>query len=153
MASQKIATFLWFDHQAEEAAKFYSSLFPDSRIINIVPGPTGAALVVEFSLAGVVYLAMNGGPHFKFNEAISLAVNCEDQAEVDRLWSQLTDGGSPGRCGWLKDRYGLSWQIVPVLMPRLMKDPDPVKVGRMMAAMMTMTKLDSNVLQAAFDGQ
>lgn len=153
MAPQKIATFLWFDHQAEEAAKFYCSLFPDSRIINIVPGPTGAALVVEFSLAGVVYLAMNGGPHFKFNEAISLAVNCEDQAEVDRLWSQLTEGGTPGRCGWLKDRYGLSWQIVPVLMPRLMKDPDPVKVGRMMAAMMTMTKLDSNVLQAAFDGQ
>jgi predicted 3-demethylubiquinone-9 3-methyltransferase (glyoxalase superfamily) len=145
---QKISPCLWFDGQAEEAARFYATLFPDSGITSVTPGPTGAALVVEFRLAGVRFLGLNGGPMFKFTEAISLSVDCHSQAEIDRLWAALTaDGGAPSQCGWLKDRYGLSWQIVPAVLPQLLADP--TKAGRVMGAMMGMVKLDIAALEAA----
>ena len=148
MPRQKITTFLWFDAQAEEAANFYVSLFENSRVTHVTPGPSGAAFVVEFELAGVLYIALNGGPMFKFTEAISLSVDCADQAEVDRLWENLTsNGGSPSQCGWLKDRYGLSWQIVPTVLPKLLSEPS----GRVMQAMLQMTKLDIQKLQDAYD--
>ncbi len=149
MPRQKVTTFLWFDTQAEEAARFYVSLFTDSRVTRVTPGPTGAAFVVEFELAGIQYIALNGGPMFKFNEAISLSVDCADQAEIDALWQKLSEGGSDFRCGWLKDKYGLSWQIVPSALPKLMADPS----GRVMQALMQMTKLDIQKLQDAFDGR
>src|SRR4051794_37670904 len=136
MAVQKITPFLWFDGQAEEAARFYVSLFPDSAVTSVSPGPTGAAQAVEFRLAGVRFLALNGGPHFTFNEAISLSIDCQSQAEVDDLWEKLSAGGSPGRCGWLKDRYGLSWQVVPAVLPKLLGDPDRAKAARVLEAMM-----------------
>ena len=148
MTRQKITTFLWFDSQAEEAANFYVSLFKDSRITHVTPGPIGAALVVEFELAGIKYIALNGGPMFKFTEAISLSVDCTDQAEVDELWEKLSQGGSKSQCGWLKDKYGLSWQIVPSILPKLMADPS----GRVMQALMQMTKIDIAFLQRAHDG-
>ncbi|MFO0869716.1 MAG: VOC family protein [Pirellulales bacterium] len=149
MSRPKIATCLWFDSQAEEAARFYVSLLPQSRITGLTPGPQGGVLVVEFELAGVPYLALNGGPHFHFSEAISLSVNCADQAEVDRLWEQLTQGGSESRCGWLKDRYGLSWQIVPAVLSRWLADPQ--RAGAVMQVLLTMTKLDIQRLQAAYE--
>lgn len=151
MATDKITPFLWFDGQAEEAARFYVSLFPNSDITGITPGPTGAAMVVSFRLAGRPFLALNGGPHFKFNEAISLAIACQSPAEVDDLWEKLSAGGSKGQCGWLKDKYGLSWQVVPDLLPKLLGDADRAKAGRVMEAMMGMTKIDSQALQAAAD--
>ena len=151
MARQKITTFLWYDTQAEEAARFYVSLFQDSKITSVMPDPTGAPFVVEFQLAGVPYIALNGGPHFKFNEAISLSVDCEDQVEVDRLWEKLCEGGTPSQCGWLKDKYGLSWQIVPAVLPKLIADP--LRGGAVMQALMKMTKLDSQKLQDAYDGR
>ena len=114
---QKITPCLWFDGQAEEAAAYYVSIFPNSRVTSVTPGPGGEALVVEFRLAGLRFLALNGGPHFKFNEAISLSIDCQSQAEVDELWEKLSAGGSPGQCGWLKDRYGVSWQVVPAVLP------------------------------------
>ena len=153
MPRQKVTPFLWFNNQAEEAAQFYVSLFKDSRINRIVPGPGGSAMIVEFQLAGVDYIALNGGPHFQLTEAFSLSVNCDSQAEVDELWETLSEGGSKSHCAWLKDRYGLSWQIVPSLLPKLMSDPDPVKVGRVMQSMMQMTKIDISLLQRAYDGQ
>ncbi len=153
MPRQKITPFLWFNNQAEEAAKFYVSLFKDSGINRVVPGPGGLAMIVEFQLAGVEYIALNGGPHFQLTEAFSLSVNCESQAEVDELWERLSEGGSKGQCAWLKDKYGLSWQVVPSLLPKLMSDPDPVKVGRVMQAMMQMTRIDMAALQRAYDGQ
>lgn len=153
MVRQKVTPFLWFDNQAEEAARFYVSLFPDSAITGVTPGPTGAPTVVEFRLAGVQLLALNGGPHFRFNEAVSLSVDCRSQAEVDELWETLSAGGSKSQCGWLKDRYGLSWQIVPDVLPRLLGDPDRAKAARVTAAMMGMTKLDIAALQAAADGK
>ena len=153
MPRQKVTPFLWFDNQAEEAAQFYVSLFKDSKINRVVPGPGGAAMVVEFQLAGVAYVALNGGPHYQLTEAFSLSVDCESQAEVDELWEKLSEGGSQNRCGWLKDRYGLSWQIVPSLLPKLMSDSDPAKAGRVMQAMMQMTKIDMAALQRAYDGQ
>src|SRR5262249_8272408 len=122
MTLQKIKPCLWFDGNAEEAAEFYVSVFKDrgdSAVTAVTPGPTGAALVVVFRLAGVEFLGLNGGPHFRFNEAISLSVECRSQEELDELWEKLSAGGSPGRCGWLKDRYGLSWQIVPAVLPKL----------------------------------
>lgn len=149
MSRPKIATCLWFDSQAEEAARFYVSLLPQSRITGLTPGPQGGVLVVEFELAGVPYLALNGGPHFHFSEAISLSVNCADQAEVDRLWEQLTQGGSESRCGWLKDRYGLSWQIVPAVLSQWLADPQ--RAGAVMQVLLTMTKLDIQRLQAAYE--
>src|SRR5262245_24167315 len=126
MPNQKIKACLWFDGNAEEAAEFYVSVFKgkgDSAVTGVTPGPNGKALVVEFRLAGIEYLGLNGGPHFKFNEAISLSVSCQSQEEVDELWDKLSAGGSASQCGWLKDRYGLSWQIVPAVLPKLLADP------------------------------
>ncbi len=149
MPRQKVTTFLWFDTQAEEAARFYVSLFENSEVTKVTPGPSGAAFVVEFELAGIQYIALNGGPMFKFTEAISMSVDCADQAEVDRLWEKLADGGSDFNCGWLKDRYGLSWQIVPAVLPKLLSEPS----GRVMEAMLKMAKLDIQELQDAYNGK
>ena len=152
-----ISTFLWFDTEAEEAAGFYTSLFENSRIISVDhygsagPRPAGLVRTVRFELAGQPLIALNGGPDHGFTEAMSLLVHCDTQDEVDRLWERLTDGGDPGPCGWLKDRYGLSWQIVPRLMFTLLDDPDRVRSEAAMAAMLQMGKLDSVALQAAFD--
>ena len=151
MPRQKITTFLWFDSQAEEAARFYASVFKDSHLDGATPGRDGKVLMVEFRLAGVPFMALNGGPHFTFNEAISLYVDCNDQAEVDALWEKLSEGGGQGRCGWLKDRYGLSWQIVPSVLGKLMSDPE--RGPRVMQALMQMDKLDIQKLQDAYDGR
>lgn len=145
--TQKVTPFLWFDGTAEAAAKLYVSLFEGSQILNVSP------MVVTFELGGQQFLALNGGPTYHFTEAFSLYVSCEGQAEVDRLWDALiADGGSPSRCGWLKDKYGLSWQIIPTAFMRLMSDPDPVKAGRVRDAMMTMDKLDIAGLERAHAG-
>jgi predicted 3-demethylubiquinone-9 3-methyltransferase (glyoxalase superfamily) len=149
MTVQKIRTCLWFDGNAEEAAEFYVSVFKDSGITGITPGPGGAALVVTFRLAGVEFLALNGGPQFRFNEAVSLSVDCHSQEEVDELWEKLSAGGSPGPCGWLKDRYGLSWQIVPATLAKLLGGEDRGRARRAMEALMGMTKLDIRALEAA----
>ena len=154
MTRQKIKTCLWFDGDAQEAAEFYASVFKDrdnSGITDITPGPNGAALVVAFRLAGVEFLALNGGPHFRFNEAISLSVDCRSQEELDELWEKLSAGGSPGRCGWLKDGYGLSWQVVPTVLPLLLAGADGGRAQRVLAALMGMTKLDIRALEAAAD--
>lgn len=153
MSRQKVTPFLWFDNNAEEAASFYVSLFQDSKIDKLVPGPGGTVKVVEFTLAGVQYIALNGGPHFKLNEAFSLSVDCESQAEVDHFWEKLSAGGSNMQCGWLVDKFGLSWQVVPTVLPKLLLDPDPEKSGRVMEALMEMTKLDIQKLQDAYDGK
>ncbi len=155
---QKIVTSLWFDTQAEEAAGFYVSLFPESRITYVArygpagPGPQGSVMTVNFELAGQAFFAINGGPEFPFTEATSLLVNCESQEEVDRLWDRLSDGGQPGPCGWLKDRYGLSWQIVPTVLGQMLSDPDPAKAQRVTEAMLRMGKLDVEALRAAYEG-
>lgn len=150
---QKIVTFLWFDGQAEEAANFYVSIFKNSKI-NSLMGPPGHVMGVSFELEGQTFHALNGGPQFKFTEAISLYVNCETQEEVDDKWAKLTaDGGQESRCGWLKDKYGLSWQIVPTVLGQLISGPDPEKANRAMQAMLQMTKLDIAKLQAAYNGQ
>ena len=146
-----ITPCLWFDGNAEEAAKFYVSVFKDSGIMGVTPGPTGAALVVAFRLAGVEFIALNGGPQFRFNEAVSLSVDCRSQEELDELWEKLSAGGSPGQCGWLKDRYGLSWQIVPSVLPKLLADADRDRARRVLDALMGMTKLDIRALEAAAD--
>ena len=152
---QKITPFLWFDYQAEEAAGFYTSIFDNSKITAIThygdtgPGPKGSVMTVAFELAGQKFVALNGGPHFKFTEAISFVVNCENQAEVDKFWTKLTEGGQEVQCGWLKDKYGLSWQIVPTRLPELLQDPDPARAQRAMQAMMQMTKIDIAGLEAA----
>jgi predicted 3-demethylubiquinone-9 3-methyltransferase (glyoxalase superfamily) len=154
MTNQKIRTCLWFDGNAEEAARFYVSVFEgrgDSAVTGVTPGPNGTALVVAFRLAGVEFLALNGGPHFKFNEAISLSVDCRSQEELDELWEKLSAGGSDGHCGWLKDRYGLSWQIVPAVLSKLLAGGDPSRARRVMDALMKMTKLDIRALEAAAD--
>jgi predicted 3-demethylubiquinone-9 3-methyltransferase (glyoxalase superfamily) len=153
MARQKITPFLWFDGKAEEAAEYYVSIFPDSAITGVTPGPTGAALVVQFRLAGLEFLALNGGPEFTFNEAISLSIDCHSQAEVDELWETLSTGGSKGQCGWLKDKYGLSWQVVPAVLPKLLTDADRAKAARVMDALMRMTKMDIQALQDAAEGK
>ncbi|MFJ6378830.1 VOC family protein [Kitasatospora sp. NPDC092039] len=156
---QKITTFLWFDDQAEEAAAFYTTLFPNSRITGITrygeagPGPAGSVMTVGFELAGREYTALNGGPEFRFTEAISLQVECDDQREVDELWARLTaDGGQEGPCGWLKDRYGLSWQITPRVLLDLIADEDRDKAGRVMAAMLRMQKIEIQPLLDAAEG-
>ncbi|UBU18166.1 VOC family protein [Nonomuraea gerenzanensis] len=147
---QKITTYLWFDHQAEEAATFYTSLFPDSRIVSVQrQGEAHQALVVEFELAGQRYLALNGGPQHTFNDAISLYVDCESQEEVDELWARLTEGGEESRCGWLKDRWGLSWQIIPRQLPELLQHPDPDTAQQVMKAMLGMQKIQISELKAA----
>jgi predicted 3-demethylubiquinone-9 3-methyltransferase (glyoxalase superfamily) len=152
----KIAPCLWFDGEAEEAARFYVSLLPGSRIDhvqkNVTDSPAGKAgsvLIVKFTLAGQRFLALNGGTRFEYTPAISFQVDCADQAEVDRLWDALSKGGSVERCGWLRDRYGVSWQIVPGVLPQLLGDPDPAKAQRVMQAMLQMVKLDIAGLQAA----
>jgi predicted 3-demethylubiquinone-9 3-methyltransferase (glyoxalase superfamily) len=160
IAPQKIRACLWFDHEGEEAANFYVSLFPGSRILDIAhygeagPGKPGSVLMVSFELAGAQLLALNGGPHFKFTEAISLSVDCADQEEVDFLWEKLGAGGEYSRCGWLKDRYGLSWQLVPSRLPQLLSGgADPAAAKRAMEAMFKMSKLDNAALEAAFEGR
>jgi predicted 3-demethylubiquinone-9 3-methyltransferase (glyoxalase superfamily) len=157
VAIQKITPFLWFDHQAEEAADFYASIFPNSRIVKVIrygkagPGPAGSAMTVEFQLDGQPFVALNGGPHFKFTEAISFVVNCQTQDEIDTYWEKLSAGGTQVECGWLKDRFGLSWQIVPAALPELLSDPDPEKSQRVMKALLTMKKLDIGALKRAHD--
>lgn len=153
MPRPKITPFLWFDNNAEEAAKFYCSIFKDSHITQVTPGPGGAPMVIEFELAGIPFIALNGGPHFKFTEAFSLSVDCADQAEVDELWEKLSAGGEPSHCGWLKDKYGLSWQIVPSRLPEMISDPDPARRGRVMEALMKMKKLDIAGLERAYQQQ
>ncbi len=154
MTIQKITPFLWFDHQAEEAANFYTSIFPDSKIVKVArfteagPGPAGSAMTVEFQLAGQLFVALNGGPHFKFTEAISFVVNCQTQQEVDAYWEKLSAGGTEVQCGWLKDKFGLSWQIVPTVLPKFLGDPDRQKANRVMKAMMNMKKIEIAGLQA-----
>lgn len=152
---QKIKTFLWYDGTAEEAANLYVSIFKNSKINHVSPnGESGAAFLVEFELDGQKYLALNGGPMFQFTEAVSLYVDCEDQAEVDYLWDKLTsDGGQESMCGWLKDKYGLSWQIIPKQLPALISDSDPEKAGRAMQAMLQMQKIDVAQLEAAHRGE
>jgi predicted 3-demethylubiquinone-9 3-methyltransferase (glyoxalase superfamily) len=150
MAGQKITTYLWFNDNAEDAATFYTSIFRNSKVTHVSPGPGGKAMMVSFQLEGQQYLALNGGPKFKFTEAISLFVSCESQAEVDNLWGKLTSGGGEeSMCGWLKDKYGLSWQIVPSALPRLLGDPDPKKSRRVMDAMLKMRKIDIAALEQA----
>jgi predicted 3-demethylubiquinone-9 3-methyltransferase (glyoxalase superfamily) len=157
MAIQAITPFLWFDSNAEEAAKFYVSIFGNSRINHISrygdagPGPKGSVMVVAFELAGQRFTAINGGPAYKLDEAFSLLVDCTDQADIDRLWAALGEGGSHNVCGWLKDRFGLSWQINYAGLPELMSG-DPAKAGRVMAAMMKMTKVDVQALRDAAGG-
>ena len=156
--AQKITTFLWFDNQAEEAINFYVSIFKNSRVGDIVrygdtgPGPKGQVMTAEFQIEGQQFTALNGGPHFKFTEAISLVVNCDTQEEVDKLWEKLSEGGQKVQCGWLKDKFGLSWQIVPTILKDLLKDKDPAKTNRVMQAVMKMTKLDIAQLKAAYEG-
>lgn len=149
---QKIIPFLWFDNQAEEAVNFYVATFNNSEVLSVTPGPDGKVMMAVFRLEGQQFMALNGGPHHKFTEAISLYVDCKTQAEVDELWGKLTaDGGEPGPCGWLKDKYGLSWQIIPSVLGELMGDPDPAKAQRVMQAMLQMSKIEVAKLQAAYD--
>ena len=156
---QKITTFLWFNDNAEEAVNFYTSVFKDSKVGTINryseagPGPAGSVMIATFTLFGQDFVALNGGPMFKFTEAISLVVNCETQEEVDYYWEKLTVGGEESMCGWLKDKFGLSWQIVPTILPTLISDPDPVKSKRAMEAMLKMRKIDTATLQAAYNGK
>jgi predicted 3-demethylubiquinone-9 3-methyltransferase (glyoxalase superfamily) len=156
---QKITPYLWFEDQAEQAAQLYSSIFPDGKILEVQrygdagPGPKGTAMVVTFQIAGLHFYALNGGLQHKFTEAISFLVTCESQQEVDRYWGRLTaDGGEPGRCGWLKDRYGVSWQIIPTALTRLMSDPDLEKAGRVVQAMLQMGKIEIAGLERAHAG-
>ena len=154
---RKITPCLWFDDQGEEAATFYTGIFENSRIIDVThygsagPRPEGTVMTVNFELDGQEFVALNGGPEFTFDEAISFQVNCESQEEVDRFWSQLGDGGQEGPCGWVKDKFGLSWQIVPTVMDELIRDPDPDRAQRAMKAMLGMSKLDIAELQRAAD--
>ena len=156
---KRVSTCLWFDRQAEEAVTFYTSLLPNSRITSLsrygegAPLPAGTALTVNFELDGTEYMALNGGPVFTLNEAVSIVVSCDDQAEIDRLWSALTsDGGRESRCGWLKDRFGLSWQIVPKRLGELMSSDNSAGKGRVFGAFMKMSKFDIAALEAAFNG-
>jgi predicted 3-demethylubiquinone-9 3-methyltransferase (glyoxalase superfamily) len=155
---QKITPNLWFDSEAEEAVRFYTSVFRDSRIVKVAhfpegaPRPAGMVMTVEFELEGQRYIAINGGPEFKFDEAISLQVTCDTQEEVDYYWERLSDGGEEGPCGWLKDRYGLSWQVTPKGMDDLFTDSDPERAQRAMQAMLPMRKLDIETLRRAADG-
>ena len=160
---QKITPFLWFDNQAEEAVDFYLSVFKNAKILNVsrygesnaeVFGiQKGKVMVVEFEIEGQVFSALNGGPIFKFNPAISFVVNCDNQDEVDELWEKLTEGGEEVQCGWLTDKYGISWQIVPVVLGQLMSDPDPIKSDRVMQAMLKMKKLEIDKLMLAYEGK
>jgi predicted 3-demethylubiquinone-9 3-methyltransferase (glyoxalase superfamily) len=155
---EKIIPNLWFDTEAEEAADFYTSVFKNSRIVNVAhyteagPRPAGTVMTVEFELDGQRFVGINGGPQFTFDEAVSFQISCEDQEEVDYYWERLTEGGEEGPCGWLKDRFGLSWQVVPTGMAELFNDPDPERARRAMQAMLQMRKLDVEALRRAADG-
>jgi predicted 3-demethylubiquinone-9 3-methyltransferase (glyoxalase superfamily) len=157
LTMQKITPFLWFDNNAEEAINFYSSIFKNSNIVNVSRMgegghlPKGTLMSATFELEGQTFMALNGGPHFKFNEAISLFVNCETQQEVDELWEKLSAGGEESRCGWLKDKYGLSWQIIPTILGKLMQDKDAVKARNVMEAMLKMNKIDIKALEQAYE--
>jgi predicted 3-demethylubiquinone-9 3-methyltransferase (glyoxalase superfamily) len=154
---QKITTFLWFDNNAEEAINHYISIFRNSRIVSVTrnieggPGPKGTVLTATFEIEGQQFMALNGGPMFKFTEAISLFVNCETQEEVDELWEKLSAGGKKDRCGWLKDKFGLSWQIIPSALGEMLQDKDPVRAKRVVDAMLRMDRIDVNLLQQAYD--
>ena len=161
---QKITPFLWFDRQAEEAAKFYTSVFKNSKVGKILRydeasakaagGPVGSVLTIEFEIEGQKFTALNGGPDFKFNESISFVVNCDTQKEVDYFWEKLTaDGGQESQCGWLKDKFGVSWQVTPTVLIEMLHDKDPKKSERVMNAMMQMQKIDIEKLQAAYTGK
>jgi predicted 3-demethylubiquinone-9 3-methyltransferase (glyoxalase superfamily) len=153
----EITPCLWFDTEGEEAATLYTSVFPNSRITNVArygsagPRPEGTAMTVSFELDGKKFVALNGGPQYTFSEALSFQVSCETQEEVDHFWSKLSEGGEEGPCGWLKDRFGLSWQIVPTALPKLLGDPDPAKAQRVMAAMLNMKKIEIAGLEEAAD--
>jgi predicted 3-demethylubiquinone-9 3-methyltransferase (glyoxalase superfamily) len=155
--SDKITTCLWFDTQGEEAAEFYCSVIPNSKVLGVErygeagPGPAGTAMTVSFELDGRPFVALNGGPEFTFNEAVSLQISCQDQEEVDYFWNTLVDGGEESMCGWLKDRYGFSWQVVPSALPELLGDPDPDRAQRAMKAMLSMRKIDVEALRQAAD--
>ncbi len=154
---QKITPFLWFDGRAEEAMNHYVSIFKNSKVVSLTrygdagPGAKGTVMTVAFQLEGQDFVALNGGPQFKFNEAISLVVNCETQQEIDELWKKLSAGGEPSRCGWLKDKFGLSWQIIPTVLGRMLQDKDPQKAGRVMQAMLQMDKIDIARLKQAYE--
>jgi predicted 3-demethylubiquinone-9 3-methyltransferase (glyoxalase superfamily) len=149
---KKITPFLWFDTQAEDAMNFYVSVFKNSKVLGVTPGPNGIAQSVSFELEGQEFFGLNAGPQFKFNESISFLVDCKNQAEVDELWNKLTtDGGEESMCGWLKDKYGLSWQIIPKQLGELMGDPDPAKAQRVVQAMLKMQKIIVADLQKAYD--
>jgi len=156
---QKITPFLWFDTQAEAAANFYVSIFKNSKVLSLTrcgdagPGPKGSVLTAQFELEGLPFTALNGGPHFKFTEAVSFVVNCTTQEEVDHFWDQLVEGGKESQCGWLKDKYGMSWQIVPTVLVELLQDKDPAKASRVMQAMMKMVKIDIETLKRAAAGE
>jgi len=156
---QKITPFLWFDNQAEEAMNFYVSIFKNSKTLSCTrygdagPGPKGTVLVASFELDGQEFMALNGGPRFKFTEAVSFVVNCETQAEIDEMWGKLSEGGEESQCGWLKDKFGLSWQVVPPILSKLMQDKDPQKSNRVMEALLKMKKIDIATLQRAYDGE
>jgi predicted 3-demethylubiquinone-9 3-methyltransferase (glyoxalase superfamily) len=156
MPIQKITPFLWFDHRAGEAARFYTSIFPNSKIVKVLrygeagPGPAGRAMTVEFQLEGQTFVALNGGPHFKFTEAISFVVNCQTQEEVDMYWEKLSAGGGEVQCGWVKDKFGLSWQIVPTVLVELLNDPNPKKSQSVMKSMLAMKKFNIQGLKNAY---
>jgi predicted 3-demethylubiquinone-9 3-methyltransferase (glyoxalase superfamily) len=156
---QKIAPFLWFDNNAEEAMNYYVSIFPNSRILGVSrygdagPGPKGTVMVGTFEIDGLKFMALNGGPSHKLTEAFSLLVNCETQEEVDDLWEKLAAGGKRDRCGWVKDKFGLSWQIIPVSLGEMMQDQDPEKSKRVMEAMLKMDKIDIGLLKKAYEGK
>lgn len=156
--TKRITPCLWFDGQAEEAATFYASIFPNSRVGRIArygsagPGPEGSVMTINFELEGEEFVGLNGGPHFTFNEAVSFQIGCADQAEVDYYWDALTEGGAEGPCGWLKDKFGLSWQIVPDRLVELIEDPDPERSQRAMACMMGQKKIDIAAVEAAAAG-
>ncbi len=150
---QKITPFLWFDGKAEEAMNFYVSVVKKSKEMSVTPGPNGSVMSAAFDLEGQRFLALNGGPMYTFTPAISLFVSCAMQKEVDELWEKLSEGGEPGRCGWLKDRFGLSWQVIPSALGKMLSDKDPAKAGRVMQAMLQMGKIDIQGLQKAYDGK
>ena len=152
-AMHKITPFLWYDGKAEEAMKFYTSVFKNSKVINVMPGPNGKASGVTFELEGQEFKALNGGPQFKFSEAVSFFVSCETQAEVDELWEKLSAGGTKQQCGWLKDKFGLSWQIIPSVLGTMLADKDRTKANRAMQAMLKMEKIDIAGLEKAFEQQ
>lgn len=156
---QKITTFLWFNDQAEEAMSHYVSIFPDSKVVSVTrygdegPGPKGTVMTATFQLAGQEFMALNGGPQFTFTEAMSLLVKCETQEEVDEFWERLSEGGEKGPCAWLKDKYGLSWQIIPTALSELLQDADAEKSNRVMRAMLQMSKIDIAGLRKAYEGE